>query len=307
MRRIVALVGLLAAITLLVAGTRPASADPPGSNGEIKVHAGDTESEPVVHNEPHPGTSFHVHGFNFDANATGTWWIMSWPPTGDTGRADQREVVASGTWASDASGAWRTGTMSGCELQASGESGHFKVFAHQDGAPGGDKHKVFWIECAAAPSSAASTPTPTPTLTPTPTPTPTTPTPTPTPNPAGIVPGEGGPTPSPSPTPTPAPTVAGVQQPPTAGVAPIVEVIVSPAPIVGGVIRPPAAEVPGVGQVTQPTQAGEVTQPVAVPLPAEMAGQPAGIGSLPSTSTATNGLPSVLLFLLVATALRRAR
>lgn len=145
---IAALIATLAIVALALAGTAPAAADdPPGFNGTTKVHAGDSESEPIMANEPHVGCTFHIHGFKFDAASKGSWRIVAWPPTGDG-----HSVVVSGSWTADASGEWRTAVTSLAD-------GHYKVLADQDGAPGGEKHKVFWVECAAGSGTPAPTAT----------------------------------------------------------------------------------------------------------------------------------------------------
>src|SRR5439155_1420540 len=77
----------------------------------------------VMENDPHVCT-FHIHGFNFDARATGTWQIKAWEPTGDNST-----VVASGTWgpASD-SGEWREPKTGAMTLIP---DGHYKLFVKQ--------------------------------------------------------------------------------------------------------------------------------------------------------------------------------
>lgn len=146
----------LVAVAALLWSQSAAYADPPGNNGTIKIHD-PQEKEPVeMDNEPHPGCVFHIHGFNFDANSSGTWDIDSWPPTGD------KTQVMSGTWTANANGEWRTADISTLK------SGHYKAFAKQTKptTPGDDKHKVFWVKCetkAAAPGQnapAANAPAP---------------------------------------------------------------------------------------------------------------------------------------------------
>jgi hypothetical protein len=86
-------------------------------------------------NEPHV-CLFHIHGFNFDAGARGTWHIEAWSPTsGGTG-------IGTTNWGpANAAGEWQTGVI---DL----DPGHDKLFWNQmqPPAPGGDKHKVFWVE-----------------------------------------------------------------------------------------------------------------------------------------------------------------
>lgn len=275
MRRLIAALALPATFALLLAVAVPAAADPgdtstagdpPGFNGTIKVHAGDSEDEPIRANEPHVGCAFHIHGFGFDSSATGTWRIVTWPPTGD-----QSTVRWSGSWSAD-SGTWRTGLLTATSADMTDGRAHFKVFADQNGAPGGEKHKVFWVECGATttlqPSSSPSpSPSPSPTATPTPTP---------------------------SATPTTSPVVGGVQQPPTGGISPIVETPGgAQGPIVGGIAQPPTAPASGAA-LTQPEEAART-------------GQVAGLSGLPNTSTSGPGLASALLFLVLAIGMRRMR
>lgn len=133
---------LMGLVLLVFAGATPASADPPGFNGTVKIHEGATEAEPVMRNEPHVCT-FHIHGFNFDAAAVGTWRIEGWPPTGGP--------TTSGSWGpANTSGEWRSGVMTLPD-------GHYKLFFDQTApaAPGGTKQKVFWVDCAHQQSSEA--------------------------------------------------------------------------------------------------------------------------------------------------------
>jgi hypothetical protein len=139
MRRAVGYFSLVVGICLLLAaaGTTPASADPnsPGNNGTIKIHESPGEREPAMANDPHV-CLFHIHGFKFDNNSTGQAWIESWPPTGNGTQA------WSGTWSAGNTGEWRT-----ADIQLA--NGHYKAFAKQmnEATPGGDKQKVFWVEC----------------------------------------------------------------------------------------------------------------------------------------------------------------
>lgn len=156
-----AAIAFLAVAAVLAWPATPAMADPPGFNGTVKIHDGNSEAEPIRRNEPHVGCNFHIHGFNFDGSSSGTWNIQSWPPTGD------RSVVLSGDWGpADSTGEWRTGLLSLSD-------GHYKLNWDQTSpqAPGAEKHKVFWVECQAAagesPAPAQQSPAPTPTPTPT--------------------------------------------------------------------------------------------------------------------------------------------
>ncbi len=100
-------------------------------------------SDPVERNEPHVCT-FHVHGLNFDAASTGTWSI-----SGQGGGNVAGSGSSHGTWGpASASGEWRTSVMTL-------PSGHYELSVEQTtpAAPGGEKHKVFWVECQRPPTA----------------------------------------------------------------------------------------------------------------------------------------------------------
>jgi hypothetical protein len=136
------LVGL--ALLMFTAAT-PVLADPPGFNGTVKIHEEPGEAEPIRRNEPHVCV-FHVHGFNFDSNARGWFRIDGWAPTaGNMGLSQRNWGPAS------AAGEWKSGAINL-------SPGHYKLFFDQTApqAPGGEKHKVFWVECAAQGTTSTS-------------------------------------------------------------------------------------------------------------------------------------------------------
>ena len=140
--RKVTVLAVIATLALLIGGASEAYADPPGNNGTVKIHAEPgNHAEPTMANEPHV-CLFHIHGFNFDANAKGDWHIEAWAPTsGGTG-------IGTTSWGpANAAGEWQTGTI---HLNP----GHYKLFwkQTQPSAPGGDKQKVFWVECGQTPT-----------------------------------------------------------------------------------------------------------------------------------------------------------
>ena len=123
-----------------------ASADPGGNNGDVKIH--DTTTAVEDHrNEPHV-CSFYIDGFNFDARSNGMWRIERHAPTGSG-------VQTSGTWGpADGAGNWHSATMTLPD-------GHYKLFFKQTSpaAPGGEKQKVFWVECGTTGPTGATGPT----------------------------------------------------------------------------------------------------------------------------------------------------
>jgi LPXTG-motif cell wall-anchored protein len=134
MRRVKGLLGVIAGLTLVLhVGGTTAYADDKGNNGTIKIHEAGTADTSNA-NEPHV-CNFHINGNGFDMSASGTWKIEL-DPNGST-------VVASGTWAANTSGDWRTTDMTLPDA-------HYRASAKQTSPAtvGGDKQKVFWVECA---------------------------------------------------------------------------------------------------------------------------------------------------------------
>ena len=120
-----------------------AARDPGGNNGTLKIHEGTDHGAPPRtdrNNEPHV-CLFHLHGFKFDASSSGYYRIRQQAPTGTA------TVIEGGQWGANASGEWITG-------QLSLPNGHYKALAKQTSprTPGGEKQKVFWVECSGAES-----------------------------------------------------------------------------------------------------------------------------------------------------------
>jgi len=123
-----ALLGVAAAFAL---SASVALAAPPGNNGTVKIHDGTGEPAPEIKNEPMVGCPFQLHFFFSDPGQTGTWWIQSWPPTGDM------TTVATGSYAADGNGEAKVGPLSLDE-------GHYKLFWEGDESKL-VKHKAFWV------------------------------------------------------------------------------------------------------------------------------------------------------------------
>jgi hypothetical protein len=127
-----ALLGLATAFALSASVTL---ASPPGNNGTVKIHDGATDTEPIIKNEPQVCT-FHLHFFFADPTQSGTWWIQSWPPTGDM------TTVLSGSYSTDSTGQDRQPPSGVYTL----DNGHYKLFWTGDES-NLIKHKVFWVNC----------------------------------------------------------------------------------------------------------------------------------------------------------------
>ena len=131
-----AVVGLL--VAAFAAPGTATSTDAPGNNGTVKIHEGGTETEPIVHNEPHVCT-FHLHFFFADPFQAGTWEIQEWSP------GDKGTVVLSGTYDTNGDGEDRDPDEPGVYTLP---DGHYKLFWDGDlDTEKHDKHKVFWVDC----------------------------------------------------------------------------------------------------------------------------------------------------------------
>ena len=168
----VAATGLTLAFGASSAGALPAAGGAKtggGDNGDVKIHNSTT---PVTDQRNEPQVCiFYLDAFNFDSVQSVSWWIESWPPTGNG------TVVDSGTIALDSSG-------NGFTTDQTLPNGHYKLFWTFAGENGAAKHKVFWVSCPGPTQSPTPPPTTmtsaTATATPT-TPPPPPPAPTPTP------------------------------------------------------------------------------------------------------------------------------
>jgi hypothetical protein len=155
------------------------AAPPPGDNGTVKVHRSTTSADDM-RNEPKVCT-FYLVGFQFDPAQQVSWYIKSWPPTGE------RKVVLKDTLTLDADGHGRTTDLTLPD-------GHYKLFWNFAGEHGAAKHKVFWVKCPAptpspSPSGGGNPGGPPPSATPTVKPTTDAPSPSPSaPSPSASTP-----------------------------------------------------------------------------------------------------------------------
>jgi hypothetical protein len=145
---------LAATSAAVLFASQSALATTPGDNGTVKVHDSTT---PVTdhQNDPQDVCQFYLDGFGFDGAQSVTWYIDSWPPTGN------KTEVLNGSLTMDASG-------DGYTVNQSLPNGHYKLFWNFTGENGAAKQKVFWVNCPGAePTPTSTTPDGTPTGTPT--------------------------------------------------------------------------------------------------------------------------------------------
>ena len=148
-RPIIAIIALAALVVSLLSIASPVLGVAPGNNGTVKIHEGATEEEPIVANDPQVCT-FHLHFFFADPAQAGDWWIEEWAPGDEKGT-----VVLAGAYDTANDGEDRQPEEGVYELP----DGHYKLFWEGAATPSGNveiKHKVFWVDCEAAPSGSMS-------------------------------------------------------------------------------------------------------------------------------------------------------
>ena len=217
-----------------------------GNAGDVWVDNVGQPSGPGHEQDPHlMCADINLWG-NGLADASGTFIVDSWPPTGNNAKA---YGPAPWTYNQTTGGdqvlavipisSLLAGSAANGDIPQAQQGLHFKLQFLQDP----QKHKTFWVNCVSP--SPTPTPTPTPTLSPTPTPTPSaTPTPTQSPTPTPTPSASTSPTPTASPTVTPTPT--GTPSPtPTGSVAPTATPTGSPSP--GPTTTVPPGTLPGTG------------------------------------------------------------
>lgn len=137
--------------------------NPPGNNGTVKIHqvAGDTSP----HNVPHVTCEFYITFFGFDTNQTADLTLTGQAPTGKGTPLWSRDDALIST--DDAGGGKEIDneihvTAAELGLDRLGaphpkQGYHVKLDVDVNGAPGGEKHKVFWVEPCAAPAAVEGT------------------------------------------------------------------------------------------------------------------------------------------------------
>jgi hypothetical protein len=162
----------VAAATVLavpvMAGVAAGQEGPPGNNGTVKVDGIPFDDHPG--NEPHPGCTFEIDWYNFDANATSVVTFESQNPTGT------RELAFTGdgtvTLDGDANEGGDEDGLDGHEEYTlvfteddffhPNQGYHVKLTIETTWSNGADvKHKVFWVsECEAVGGGGTTTTTP---------------------------------------------------------------------------------------------------------------------------------------------------
>jgi hypothetical protein len=132
--------------------------NPPGNNGTIKIdYAAPADSGNA--NRPHPGCAFQLRMFGFDDDQYGTVTFVGQAPTKLGTLLTQQHVLLS----DDAAGGGQdvdavysyTAQQLGLLGKPQAKQGwHVKVSVDADDAPGGAKHKVFWLTCDQAAAAA---------------------------------------------------------------------------------------------------------------------------------------------------------
>lgn len=124
----------------------------PGNNGTVKIHA--TAGNASPRNQPHVGCNFFVDYYHYDLNDMLSTTFAAHPPsgTGQLGSADAFTITSLGSKGFNTERPYDLSSyLSG--LQYNSQQGyHVKLSVANQSAPGGDKHKVFWINCQQPPT-----------------------------------------------------------------------------------------------------------------------------------------------------------
>lgn len=182
--RILTVVGVAMIGTAMLIG--PASADPPGDNGTIKLdglglddgpgHSGQPNDpdETDPDNDPHVSCGYQVEFFNFDTGQTADITFTAHPPTGSNGvLSDQSEVLISDDDTAgapnDVDAVFDYDVLTDFDLTQftsvhDVHGWHVKLAitvydAEGNEVPGAKKHKVFWVDPCELPTTTTSTTT----------------------------------------------------------------------------------------------------------------------------------------------------
>ena len=132
-RRALLLAGIATITLSLALSIAPAMAAKGGNAGVAKIHDAVTDLEAEEQGNEAWVCTFWVGFYASNPTETGTWQIVSWPPTGDG------TEVASGTYDTTDDGVDATADQSYAD-------GHYRLSWQTDG-DNNEKHKTFWVEC----------------------------------------------------------------------------------------------------------------------------------------------------------------
>jgi LPXTG-motif cell wall-anchored protein len=143
--------------------------DPPGANGTIKIDAEPFDSD--VNNEPHASCTFQVKLFGFDKDQHANLVFTVHPPSSAQGPGELALRVNDVLISDDNAGGARPDpdevfTFTADQLDLSGATAHPKQGYHikltmeniSGMPPGAGKHKVFWLQPCAAPTTPPPSP-----------------------------------------------------------------------------------------------------------------------------------------------------
>jgi len=175
-RLALALVSMAAGAAASVAFGAPALAapgDPAGNNGTVKIDGyidvdNPTENDNDVNNEPHVPCTFDVEFFGFDEGQTADIKLWGHPPSSQQVRFDllidlQDQVVSDDPAGGANPDPDKVFSFTAEDLEEAGlephpnQGFHLRLDVFSEGLPGGQKHKVFWVqECEESPSPPTS-------------------------------------------------------------------------------------------------------------------------------------------------------
>jgi hypothetical protein len=147
--------------------------DPAGNNGTVKIESTDVDSNDNsdISHDPHVTCKFQVKFFNFDEGQTATMTFTIQPPSGDNGDVlKEKEAVVSDDAAGGGTDDDAVFDFDGADFGLGAftlqpqQGYHVKLNVVSEGLPGGQKHKVFWLECF--PASPSPSPSESPSVSP---------------------------------------------------------------------------------------------------------------------------------------------
>jgi hypothetical protein len=164
--RLLLLVALVVAVPGARAGAAPKAGDPPGNNGTVKIDQSDPPDEDRGNEPIGDNCQFSLKFYGFDLNQKADITFTAHPPSGrkvllvdkgddGTGRLISDDAAGGGQDDDAVIPYDLTSAVQG--LKAAQHGYHIKLSVDVKEAPGGAKHKVFWIKCNPAPAASLRT------------------------------------------------------------------------------------------------------------------------------------------------------